>query len=72
VRIWLLAGIVAVWLAMPSCTRHTISVEPINIKIEPIEIKMEINIKIDRELDNFFAFQEDAEKKGTPNEKKTP
>jgi len=72
VRIWLLAGIVAVWLTVPSCTRHTINVEPINIKIEPIEIKMEINIKIDRELDNFFAFQEQVEKKGTPNEKKTP
>ena len=71
-RTWLLAGAAALWLAMPSCTRHNVHVDPINIKIEPIEIKMEINIKIDRELDNFFAFQEEADKKGAPSEKKSP
>jgi len=72
VRTWFLAGVVVVWLTMPSCTRHNIHIDPINIKIEPIEIKMEINIKIDRELDKFFAFQEEVEKKTDKEEKKAP
>lgn len=71
-RIWLLAGIVALWLAMPSCTRSTVHVDPVdvNVKIAPIDIT--ITIKIDQELDNFFAFQKEAEKKGNQPEKKSP
>ena len=52
-RHWLLAGALAGMLAMPACnTSHTVKVEPVEIK--PIHITMDINIKIDREVDDFF------------------
>jgi len=40
----------AAWLA--GCTQH-------RIQVDPIHITMDINLKIDRELDDFFAFEED-------------
>ena len=35
-----------------------VKVEP--IKVEPIHITMDINIKIDRQLDDFFDFEEEV------------
>jgi len=57
---WLLGGLVAVALALPSCTRHTVKLDPIEIK--PIHITMDINIKVSQELDKFF---EGVEKQAT-------
>ncbi|MBE3133099.1 MAG: hypothetical protein IMZ55_06475 [Acidobacteria bacterium] len=58
-RHWLLAGALATALAMPACnTSHTVKVEPVEIK--PIHITMDINIKIEREVDDFF---DEVEKK---------
>jgi len=37
------------------CTKHTIEVKP--IKVEPIHMTLDINIRVDRELDEFFAFE---------------
>ena len=52
-RHWLLAGALAGMLAMPACnTSHTVKVEPVEIK--PIQITMDINIKIDHEVNDFF------------------
>jgi hypothetical protein len=34
---------------------HTVKVEP--IKVEPIYVTMDVYLKIDRELDNFFSFE---------------
>jgi len=52
-RHWLLAGALAAMLAMSACnTTHTVKVEPVEIK--PIHVTMDINIKIDREVDDFF------------------
>jgi len=39
------------------CTRHTIEVKP--IKIEPIHMTLDINIRVDRELDEFFSFEKE-------------
>jgi hypothetical protein len=50
-RHWLLAGAAAAMLAMPACNT-TVKVEP--IEVQPIHITMDINIKIDREVDDFF------------------
>ncbi len=36
-----------------------IKVEP--IKVEPIHITLDINIKIDRQLDDFFDFEDEIE-----------
>jgi hypothetical protein len=52
-RYWLLAAVVAAVWALHGCsTTHDIKVEPIEIK--PIHITMDINIKVDREVDSFF------------------
>lgn len=52
-RHWLMAGVAAAMLAMPACnTSHTVKIEPVEIK--PIHITMDINIKIEREVDDFF------------------
>ena len=41
-------------LLLPSCAHVT--VDPIEVK--PIHIVHDINIRVDRQLDEFFAFQE--------------
>ena len=44
-------------VAAGGCTPH-VKVDPIEIK--PIHIVHDINIRVDRQLDEFFAFQEQA------------
>lgn len=39
------------------CRGPTVNVAP--IKIEPIHITMDINIKVDKQLDSFFDFEDD-------------
>ncbi len=51
---WLLAGVAGTLLAMPCCAR--LRVEPIEIK--PIHITMDINIKIQKQLDEDLAFED--------------
>ncbi|MDQ3440669.1 MAG: hypothetical protein M3478_10010 [Planctomycetota bacterium] len=41
-------------ILLPSCAR--VRVDPIEVK--PIHIVHDINIRVDRQLDEFFAFQE--------------
>lgn len=45
------------------CARHTVDVQP--IRVEPIHMTVDINIKVDRELDEFFDY-EDAEPVAAP------
>ncbi len=59
-RKWLSVGAVAALALAPACTRHTVKLEPIEIK--PIHITMDINIKVSQELDKFF---EGVEKQAT-------
>ncbi|MFC1806715.1 hypothetical protein ACFL09_07060 [Planctomycetota bacterium] len=54
---WLLAGVAGALLAVPCCAR--LSVEPIEIK--PIHITMDINIKIQKQLDADLAFEDEFE-----------
>jgi hypothetical protein len=35
------------------CTRHEVEVKPLEIK--PIHITIDINVKVDRALDDFFG-----------------
>lgn len=37
-------------------TQHRITVDPVEFK--PIHLTMEVNVKIQRELDDFFDFEE--------------
>ncbi|MEE4240215.1 MAG: hypothetical protein V2I36_02020 [Desulfopila sp.] len=45
-----LAGLTAMTAA---CTRHEVDVKPVEIK--PIHITIDINVKVDRALDDFFG-----------------
>jgi hypothetical protein len=47
------------------CTRHEVQVAPVEIK--PIHITIDVNIKVDRALDNFFG---DLDKKATTGQQK--
>ena len=40
-------------------TRSEVDVKP--IRVEPIHITVDVNVRIDRELDQFFAFEEEME-----------
>ena len=52
-RYRLLAAVVAALWATHGCeVKHEVKVEPVEIK--PIHITMDINIKVDREVDAFF------------------
>ncbi|HEX2971495.1 MAG TPA: hypothetical protein VHP11_04145 [Tepidisphaeraceae bacterium] len=53
----LLAGLAGLVLILPSCA--TVEVKP--IKVEPIYITVDVNIRVDRQLDNFFAFEQPNE-----------
>ena len=41
------------------CTRHKIEVAPVEVK--PIHITIDVNVKVDRELDDFFGDLDEAE-----------
>jgi Skp family chaperone for outer membrane proteins len=40
-------------LLTAGCTRHTVEVAPIEVK--PIHITIDVNVKVDRALDDFFG-----------------
>jgi hypothetical protein len=48
--------------ALASCahveTENKVDVRPIEVK--PIHITVDVNVRVDRELDNFFAFEDQA------------
>ena len=43
----------ALLFAMSSCTRHEIDIQPVEIK--PIHITIDVNVKVDRALNDFFG-----------------
>src|SRR5687767_2390356 len=45
-------------LIVTGCTRHTVDVQP--IRVEPIHMTVDINIKVDRELEEFFEFENEV------------
>ncbi len=40
-------------LIFSGCTRHEVEIKPVEIK--PIHITIDINVKVDRALDDFFG-----------------
>ena len=44
-------GLAGTLLMLPSCA---------TIEVKPIHITVDINIRVDRQLDNFFAFEKDG------------
>jgi PBP1b-binding outer membrane lipoprotein LpoB len=56
--------LVVLALLLPGCTRHEVQIAPVEIK--PIHITIDINIKVDRALDDFFG---DLDKAATKQQK---
>lgn len=57
-RVWLHVGLAVAPLVFVGCrTRHTIDVEPTHhtVKIEPIFMTVDINIRVQEELDRFYS-----------------
>jgi len=53
-RVALVGGILAAGLLLTtSCTRHEVEIKPVEIK--PIHITIDVNVKVDRALDDFFS-----------------
>ena len=48
----LLAGPILLF-STSGCTHHEVEIKPVEIK--PINITIDINIKVDRAMDNFFG-----------------
>jgi len=57
------ALLIAATALLAGCnTTHTVKVEPIEVK--KLEIEMTINLKVDKQLDDFFDFEEEFEAGG--------
>jgi len=50
-----------IFLVSQSCTQHKVEVAPVEIK--PIHITIDVNVKVDRALGDFFGKIDDAEQK---------
>ena len=50
------AGVLYALVTVTGCTHHTVEVEP--VEIAPIYLTMDLNIRIQRELDEFFDFED--------------
>ena len=42
----------------PACTKHEVDVKPVEIK--PIHITIDVNVKVDKALDDFFGDIDEA------------
>ena len=60
---FLLAGIL--FLVSFGCTQHKVEVAPVEVK--PIHITIDVNVKVDKALDDFFSDVDAAEEKSTTN-----
>ena len=48
-------------LTAAGCTQHKVEVAPVEVK--PIHITIDVNVKVDRALDNYFGDIDAAEEK---------
>ena len=56
--------VVCAALLLQACTQHTVRMEPIEIR--PIHITVDVNMRVDRELERFFDFDEPLEPEAEP------
>ena len=59
-RSFILAGTL-IFLISYGCTQHKVEVAPVEVK--PIHITIDVNVKVDRALDDFFSDIDSAEGK---------
>ncbi len=56
----------ALAFSLTACTQHQVEVKPVEIK--PIHITIDINVKIDKDLDDFFGDIDEAQTKAPQNQ----
>ena len=56
-RAWLAVGCIAAALSLAGCFKHSIDIEPTEhtVKIEPIYMTLDINLRVQQELDAFYS-----------------
>ena len=54
-----------IFLISYGCTQHKVEVAPVEIK--PIHITIDVNIKVDKALDDFFVDVDDTEENIEPD-----
>lgn len=59
-RTLVIAAAALIFLAAACQTRHEVRMEPVEVK--PIHITIDVNVRVDRALDNFFDDLDRAEK----------
>lgn len=47
------------FVILSACTKHEVNVKPVEIK--PIHITIDINVKVDKALDDFFGDLDEAQ-----------
>jgi hypothetical protein len=57
-RYYLYLFMSALLLSQAACTKHEVNVAPVEIK--PIHITIDINVKVDKALDDFFGDLDEA------------
>jgi hypothetical protein len=63
-------GVGIIFLTLAGCsTSHEVDVKPVEIK--PIHITIDVNVKVDRALDDFFGDIDAAQEKIEQNQSKT-
>ena len=54
------------------CTRHEVEIKPVRIEVAPIKIEVDVNIRVEKQLNDLFAFEDELEeKKPAKKEKKS-
>jgi len=58
-------------LFLPACTQHKVELAPVEIK--PIHITVDVNVKIEKEIDDYFGdlFKKEAELRKKKAQNKT-
>ncbi len=57
-------AVVAVWgvgMVTTGCIEHRVKAEPIEVK--PIHITVDVNLRVDKQLEDFFDFEKGVEPK---------
>ena len=57
----LILGVMVLALAGACSTRHAVEVAPVEVK--PIHITIDVNVRVQKDLDNFFGDIDDAQRK---------
>jgi hypothetical protein len=60
------AALVAAGACATSCLSHEVEVAPIEVK--PIHVTVDVNVRVQRELDEFFDYEQRPGETGAPQQ----